>query len=74
MPFTCFSFPAEVPSADKSGDVAGASWRYPRGPGHPFVSYPNMCFSYPDDLPRGGNSDAAQPYLRRMPFGTCFRY
>jgi hypothetical protein len=40
--------------------------------------YPNMCFSYLDDVPQGGGDhDAVQPSLsdvRRMPGGACFRY
>ena len=77
MPSTCFSFPAEVPSAAGSRDAAPASQRDPRCPGYPCFSYPNTGFSYPEDLPRAGASDVAQPplpRLRRMPYGTCFRY
>ena len=37
---------------------------------------PNMCFSYPPDLPDSPNLSAARPALaglRRMPF-SCFSY
>jgi hypothetical protein len=60
--------PADFPSAP-GGE--------PSFPGTGCFSYVGThCFGYPDDLPRAGNSDAAQPYLprlRRMPYGTCFR-
>jgi hypothetical protein len=70
MPFPCFSYPAEVLPGARKRDAAQASPRDPQ------IGYP--CFSYPSDAPLGvRNPDAAQPPLpglRRMTFGTCFRY
>jgi hypothetical protein len=43
---------------------------------YPCYSYPNMCFSYPDDAPwaaPGRDAVPSLPGLRGMPFGTCFR-
>jgi hypothetical protein len=38
-------------------------------------SYPAMCFSYPDDMPPGGNfGDAAPAGPRGKTSTTCFRY
>ena len=76
--WACFSYSADVP-LNVTG--RGAAQRAPRGPGrmlgYPCFSYPNMCFGYPDDAPRGnGNRDGAQPTspeLRSMPY-PCFRY
>ena len=59
MPMTCFKYEADAP----------------RSMPLPCLSYPLMCFGYPDDVPLG-NRDAAQPAvpgLRRMPY-PCFRY
>jgi len=41
---------------------------------YPCYSYPSMCFSYPADAPWSTPGQDAVPALRRMPFGTCFRY
>jgi hypothetical protein len=69
MPFPCFSYPADLPP--------GAGKRDPQI-GYPCFSYSKLCFSYPADAPLGVRSpDAAQPPLpglRRMTYGTCFRY
>jgi len=36
---------------------------------------PQMCFSYPADLPPGtGARDVVPPAPRKMPFGSCFSY
>jgi hypothetical protein len=74
----CFSFPADASlSADGRG---GAREPLPGLRATPMTcySYPIMCFSYPDELPRDGGNPAADqpppPGLRRMPFGSCFRY
>ncbi len=70
MPYPCFSYPADLPPGAGKRDAAHASPRDPQ------IGYP--CFSYPSDAPLGvRNPDAAQvplPGLRRMVFGTCFRY
>ncbi len=77
MPYPCFSYPADLPPGAGKRDAAHASPRDPQI-GYPCFSYPHMCFSYPSDAPLGvRNPDAAQlplPGLRRMPFGSCFRY
>ena len=75
MPFTCYSYPADMPSASLSRAVLQAGSRDQRKPGYPSFRYPMMsypvwpCFRYQaDELP-------APPGLRRMPgTSTCFRY
>jgi hypothetical protein len=52
----CFSYPADVPPGHRNGSVS----RRPR-PGvrrMPLIcyGYPNMCFSYLDDVPQGGGT------------------
>lgn len=79
MPVTthCFSYPADAP-LDAAGR-GGARAPVPGLRAMPMTcySYPLICFSYPDAAPRGGGSPVADrppPGLRRMPFGSCFRY
>jgi hypothetical protein len=71
MPFSCFSYRADVPVGSANRDVARVTPRGPRGVGYPCFSY------YPDGVPPdNGNRDGAQPTspeLRGMP-NTCFRY
>jgi hypothetical protein len=78
MPFTCYSYPGDVPPDNANRDASQAARRHLREMPNPCYSYPNMCFGYPDDAPWGTPShDAvspALPGLRGMPFGTCFRY
>lgn len=79
MPAThCFSYPADAPldtagRADARGPLPGL-----RAMPMTCYSYPMMCFSYPDDMPPGGGNPAVDdpppPGLRRVPFGSCFRY
>jgi hypothetical protein len=82
MPNPCYSYPAEPPPESASRGAARAAPRDPRKMGYPCFSYPlmcfsypSMCFSYPGDVPLDAiGRDAEPPPLRRMPFGTCFRY
>ena len=77
MPFPCFSYPADLPPGAGKRDAEQASPRDPQI-GYPCFSYSKLCFSYPPDAPLGvRNPDAVQPPLpglRRMTYGTCFRY
>lgn len=77
MPFPCFSYPADVQPGASKRDAGQASPRDPQI-GYPCFSYSKLCFSYPADASLGvRNRDAAQPPLpglRRMTYGTCFRY
>jgi hypothetical protein len=76
MPFTCYGYPADGPARIPGRGQAQAVRRDLRRMPYPCYSYPMMCFSYPDDEPRGGgDSGAAQPPSPglRMP-STCFRY
>jgi hypothetical protein len=61
MPLTCFTYSEAVqPEPGNSPNAQGGGLSFPA----------TWCFSYPGDLPRGGNSDAAQPHpprLRQMP-------
>jgi hypothetical protein len=75
----CFSYAASLPQSLTS---RGAAQRAPCGsgrvPGYPCFSYPLMCFSYPADVVPGAmirdDAQPASPAVRRMPYGTCFRY
>jgi hypothetical protein len=72
----CFSYPAGMPEGLPGRSAARAAQRDLRRMPYPGYSYPIMCFRYPDDGPRGGRSDLAQPSPpgpRAMPM-TCFRY
>ena len=76
MPYTCFSFPAEMPPGAGNRDAARAALGDVRRMPFPCFSYPIMCFSYPAET-LIGNGDAAQPELgglRRMPNVVGFRY
>lgn len=76
MPYTCFSFPAEMPPGTGNRDAARAALGDVRRMPFPCFSYPLMCFSYPPET-LIGNGGAAQPEpdgLRRMPNVVCFRY
>jgi hypothetical protein len=84
MPYTCFSYSADLPPGTRARGAARP------GLGDP-LRMPNPCFSYPADVPRSmpyacfsypigatpcaGNRAAppALPGLRRMP-SMCFRY
>jgi len=73
MPWSCYSYPAGTPDRG-TGQAARRDLR--RMPSTCY-GYPLICFSYPDATPRGGGSpiaDRPPPGLRRMPFGSCFRY
>lgn len=75
MPYTCFSFPAEMPPGTGNRDAARAALGDVRRMPFPCFSYPLMCFSYPPET-LIGNGGAAQPEpdgLRRMPNVVCFR-
>jgi hypothetical protein len=78
MPYPCFSYPADLPSATTNRSPAQRASRG-RGsmPGYPCFAYPAICFSYPDDvLPGNRNRGGAQPTtpgVRSMPY-PCFRY
>jgi hypothetical protein len=76
MPTTsCFSYPPDM--LPGPGNPSSVQPPRPRVRSMPLTcySYPLSCFSYPDDMPSAtGNPDLAQPALRRMPYGTCFRY
>jgi len=85
MPNPCFSYTADgtlgatqrvVPDVRRMP----ATWcfSYP-GTASPPLPGPRQvpvwpCFSYPDDAPWSTPGQDAVPALRRMPFGTCFRY
>ncbi len=77
MPYTCFSYSADLPPSAGDRSAAQAALRDLRRMPASCFSYPIACFSYPSDvLPGITNRDAAQPGLRdprRMP-ATCFRY
>lgn len=76
MPFTCYSYPADVPPGSGNDEAMQAVRRGLRKMPYPCYSYPNMCFSYPDVAPwaaPGRNAVPAPPGLRQMPF-SCFRY
>jgi hypothetical protein len=87
MPWTCFSYEAEVPSRIGHRHVAESALSGP----HMMVTshcfgYPadmnrmtySACFSYPADVPSGRREhDVAEPLLsglRSMTAATCFRY
>jgi hypothetical protein len=90
MPAMCFSYPPDMRPGIGNRNIAQPDLRNPRmmpimcfryeadAPRRmplSCLSYPQMCFGYPADVPLG-NRDAAQPALpglRSMPF-TCFRY
>jgi hypothetical protein len=77
MPNPCYSYPVNVPSDRTSRDASQAARRDLRKMPYPCYSYPIMCFSYPDDMPSGGNpgvAGSAPPGLRQMPGSICFRY
>ena len=79
MPWTCFSYPADLPPGTGNSDAAQpAPPGLRRMPAGPCFSYPHACFSYPADTPPGGRTpDAAGPVLpdlRKMPSSICFRY
>jgi hypothetical protein len=77
MPWSCYNYLADLPVATPDHDAGPAARRDLRRMPFPCYSYPSMCFSYPDDIPRAGAADAAQshlPSLRGMPYSTCFRY
>ena len=73
MPLTCYSYTADSQPAPPSAPGPVQEARMP----FTCYSYPMMCFSYPDDEPRGGGDPSAapppSPGLRQMPY-TCFRY
>lgn len=75
---TCFSYPGSASPHEANRGAARAARSDLRKMPYPCYRYPNVCFSYPDGMPRGGGSPAAgqapPPGPRRMPFGTCFRY
>jgi hypothetical protein len=69
MPYTCFSFPAEMPPGAGNRDTARAALGDVR-------RMPFPCFSYPAET-LIGNGGTAQPEpdgLRSMPNVVCFRY
>jgi len=74
----CFSFPVDAPPGNGPRHAVPPALRDPLKMPYSCYSYSKLCFSYPDDTPRGdGNPGAAPPPwpgLRRMPFGSCFRY
>jgi len=70
----CFSYPADQLPGSRNNDMAQAARCGLRKMPYPCYSYPSMCFSYPDDAPWSTPGQDAVPALRRMPFGTCFRY
>ena len=75
MPLMCFSYEVDAPRKTPAGPCFRYEGDAPRRMPRPCLSYPQMCFGYPADVPLG-NRDAAQPAvpgLRSMPF-TCFRY
>ncbi len=75
MPFTCYSYPGDATPDGTSRDAPQAARRDPRELPYSCYGYPATCLSYPGDAPWGTPSrEAAPPALRRMPFGTCFRY
>lgn len=75
MPYTCFSFPADVPPGSGTSEAARSGLGDQRRMPWSCYSYPAMCFSYPDDMPPGGNfGDAAPAGPRGKTSTTCFRY
>ena len=72
--WACFSYPADQSPGSRNDDIAQAARRGLREMPYPCYSYPNMCFSYPDDASWSTPGQDAVPALRRMPYGTCFRY
>jgi hypothetical protein len=75
MPFTCYSYPADVPPGAPVRSGARSALSGPhrmrtgtacfRDPADAPRSMPFMCFSYP----------SAPPGMRQVPTGgTCFRY
>jgi len=81
MPWSCFSYPADVPpGTGKFNAARSAPPGLHRMPATYCFSYPgdlHPCFSYPANAPLGGaDRYAAQPALpglRKMP-NICFRY
>jgi hypothetical protein len=76
MPWSCFSYPADVPIPSVPRQMTTTCcFSYPADLRRMTVSH---CFSYSVGAPLGvGNRDAAQsalPGLRSMTFSTCFRY
>jgi hypothetical protein len=63
MPFTCYSYPGNVPSGSTRRDASQAARRDLRNMPYPCYSYPNMCFSYPGDEPWDTPSREAMPSL-----------
>jgi hypothetical protein len=73
----CFSYPAGVSPEAGDGDAWPSASPGLRMMPASCYSYPMMCFSYPDDMPSGGNPGvvgSAPPGLRQLPTSTCFRY
>ena len=70
----CFGYPADQSPGGRNDDIAQAARRGLRKMPYPCYSYPNICFSYPDDAPWSTPGQDAVPALRRMPSGSCFRY
>jgi hypothetical protein len=75
----CFSFPADAASAiEIRGATQSGAYACFSDQADVPLSMPSMCFSYSVDASRGaGNREAGPPVppgLRRMPFGSCFRY
>jgi hypothetical protein len=78
MPFTCYSYPADMPPGGANKGPVRAARRGLREMPHSCYSYPLICFSYPDVashvIQDRAAAPAAPPGLRRMPNTTCFRY
>jgi hypothetical protein len=75
MPFTCYSYPADMPPGGANKGTVRAARRGLREMPYSCYSYPIMCFSYPGDAPWSiPSQDAVLPALRRMPATACFRY
>jgi hypothetical protein len=74
MPWTCFSYPADVPPGIGRRDVTQSD---PSGPSGPHRMVTTHCFSYPADLSpvtaTNGAAEAAPPCPRRTN-STCFSY
>jgi hypothetical protein len=74
MPNICFSYSADLPTAQPT------SRRGMSKPGYPCFSYPHMCFDYPDEAVAGtGSRNVVQsPPDSKLCFSypatDCFRY
>ena len=75
MPNICFSYEDGMPRTMPATYCFRYEADAPRSMPHACLSYPQMCFGYPADVPPGTrNPDAAQPGLRGMPLIICFSY